>query len=100
MAKLYITERKFNTEGFGGAFPIEGPYVDDQEITIGVEAKSAAFSQTTEYVSLFAEAKCKIMIGTNPTAKDSAGQGEYIGAGERTQRAVKAGEKISVVTVA
>jgi hypothetical protein len=97
MAKLRISERKFNKVGFGGAYPIEGDFVDHQQLDITTHQESNPFNAETEYVSLYAEVACFFSIGAVGSTIAVDGKGEFLAAGERMPRAVKAGQIISVV---
>lgn len=70
------------------------PAIAIQELTIGAEVKSAAFSSSTLFIRVKANAACAIKEGSNPTATTAdlpldAGETEYFG--------VTPGNKLSVI---
>jgi hypothetical protein len=82
-----------------GSFPLqiaeENDYITDQTaLTIGSEAKSAAFAATTKFILITADAIFSYKVGANPTATTNmvrfpADTVLFFG--------VKAGDKLSVI---
>jgi actin-like ATPase involved in cell morphogenesis len=96
MATLYITE-------FSGIYAKSDqtgqmaicPPVAQQTVTVGSEAKSAAFNVATNLIRVHTDAICSIAIGTSPTATTAmmrlaVSQTEYF--------AVSAGDKLSCIS--
>lgn len=96
MANVRITEFGSAMVGPWGATQVPlAPALTHQTVTIGTEAKSSAFNQSTHLIRVQAEDICCIEIGSAPTATTDmvrmvAGQTEYFG--------VNPGDKLSAIT--
>ena len=68
----------------------------NQQVAIGGgSTQSSAFSDTTRFVRLHADAACRIAIGQNPTA---SGASMRMGANQTEYLGVNPGDKIAAIT--
>jgi len=98
MATLYITEFRDLAGPSNGMAPpwAQQPPVAEQTVAItGASAQSAAFSGSTRYIRVHADAICSIEVGPAPVAttakaRMAASTTEYFG--------VKVGDQIAVIS--
>lgn len=98
MASLYISEFPHGVSTDGTMKPefLPQPSLVDQKLTIGAgSVQSAAFSGTTRFVLLQADAVCSILFGANPTASAA---NMRVPAGVYIIFGVAPGEIVAVIT--
>ena len=97
MAILDITE--YSTLALSGpghrVMAGQEPSLTNQQVAIGASsAQSIAFSDTTVFIRIHADAACRIAVGANPTASSASMR---IGAGGTEYLGVIPGLKLAVI---
>lgn len=84
MATLYVTEFPSGGRDHGASVPVAfAPAIQNNNVAIGAEAKSAVFATNTRLVRLHTDTICFVKFGTAPTAvtatdaRMAANQTEY-----------------------
>lgn len=101
MAKLFISEYKYQAKEIAGAIPIAAPQtpalVVQTPVVIGAGSlQSAAFGAETRFIRVHTDAICSVTVGgTNPVATANS---DRMGANTTEYFGVAPGDKIAVIT--